>query len=241
MSESFNGMRGRRQSLAVAASAIRRKSLAVIKHFLEKKKDEVKLKKVLSVFDATAYIICTVIGAGIFISPKNVLLFAGSPGAALVMWLVTGLVTAVDGLCTAELALTVPKAGASYTYVKEGLGDAMSFLVVWIQFIASVFGSRGLLAVTFAANMSKVSLKQTNFTKIKSLLDLLSRLQPALRPRPPVGHLRHLGPDHRPVLRDPLGSPADGLPHRGETRRAVGHHLRRDHLRHRLDRVDRVR
>ncbi len=89
--------RSRRQSLAVAAGAIRRKSIAVINFLLDRKKDSVKLKKVLSVWDATAYIVCTVVGAGIFVSPKNVLLYSGSPGAALAVWLFTGLITTVDG------------------------------------------------------------------------------------------------------------------------------------------------
>ena len=33
--------------------------------------EDVKLKKVLSVWDVTGYIICIIIGSGIFISPKG--------------------------------------------------------------------------------------------------------------------------------------------------------------------------
>ena len=34
-------------------------------------KDKIKLRKVLSIWDASAFIICTIIGSGIFVSPKG--------------------------------------------------------------------------------------------------------------------------------------------------------------------------
>ncbi len=64
---------------------------------VEKKEQEaVRLKKVLSVWDILAYNVCSVVGAGIFVSPKNVLLFSGSPAAALIVWLGTGALVTVD-------------------------------------------------------------------------------------------------------------------------------------------------
>ena len=60
-------------------------------------KGKVRLKRVLSVVDATAVIVCTIIGAGIFVSPKNVLFYAGSPAAALGVWLSAGVVCSVFG------------------------------------------------------------------------------------------------------------------------------------------------
>lgn len=50
----------------------------------------VRLPKVLSIWDTTAYMICSVVGAGIFIAPKGVLVYTGSPFMALVVWLMTG-------------------------------------------------------------------------------------------------------------------------------------------------------
>lgn len=52
--------------------------------------EKIELKKVMSVWDATLFIICVIIGSGIFISPKGVLEQTGSTGMALVMWFVTG-------------------------------------------------------------------------------------------------------------------------------------------------------
>ena len=52
--------------------------------------EKVKFKRVMTFWDATLFIICGIIGSGIFISPKGVLKQTGSTGMALVMWFVTG-------------------------------------------------------------------------------------------------------------------------------------------------------
>ena len=52
--------------------------------------EHIKLKRVLSKWETSAYIICVVIGSGIFVSPKAVLDYGGSPAAALAIWCFTG-------------------------------------------------------------------------------------------------------------------------------------------------------
>jgi len=53
-------------------------------------------------------IINNIVGSGIFITPRSVLLNAGSPGAALGIWVVAGMANVLGAMCYAELAIMIP-------------------------------------------------------------------------------------------------------------------------------------
>lgn len=77
-----------------------------------------------------------IIGSGIFVSPKGVLENASSVGVAIIVWVATGVITAIGALCYAELGVTIPKSGGDYSYVKDifgGLAGWEEKLFVWLS------------------------------------------------------------------------------------------------------------
>lgn len=62
-----------------------------------------KMKKELGLLDGVAIIVGVIIGAGIFVSPKGVLQHTGSTGQAIVVWIMSGVLSMIGALCYAEL------------------------------------------------------------------------------------------------------------------------------------------
>ncbi len=115
---------------------------------------EEKLKKSVTFIESLAIIIGLVIGSGIFIKPAVVLKNAGSPGMAVMTWIVGGLITLCAALSISEIAGAIPKTGGFYTYLKELYGDVWGFLYGWVELVISYPGSTAALAIAFATYAS---------------------------------------------------------------------------------------
>ena len=62
---------------------------------------DTKLKRQLGLLDGASIIIGIIVGSGIFVSPKGVLLYSGSVGMSIIIWGLSGLVSLFGALCAA--------------------------------------------------------------------------------------------------------------------------------------------
>lgn len=62
-----------------------------------------KMRKQLGLLEGVAIILGIIFGSGIFISPKEVLLYTGSVWGALSVWAICGVLATLGALCYAEL------------------------------------------------------------------------------------------------------------------------------------------
>lgn len=82
-------------------------------------------------------------------SPKGVLIEAGSPGLALIVWILCGVLSLIGALCYAELGCLLPKSGGDYTYLAI-LGQLPAFLFLYVALLIIVPTGNAVLALTFS-------------------------------------------------------------------------------------------
>ena len=112
-------------------------------------KDGGHLVQGLGLFSATAIVMGSMIGSGIFIVPADMSRTLGSPALLIAAWLVTAAMTIIGALSYGELAAMMPKAGGQYVYLREGLGPIWGFLYGWTLFLVIQTGTIAAVGVAF--------------------------------------------------------------------------------------------
>lgn len=103
----------------------------------------------LGTIEAFAILISIVIGSGIFTSPGSIDSNVPSPGDALVVWLVGGVLAWTGASTLAELGTAIPGEGGVQPYLKHIYGDAFGFLAAWTWIVAVMPATLGLLSIVF--------------------------------------------------------------------------------------------
>jgi basic amino acid/polyamine antiporter, APA family len=118
--------------------------------------DEPQLRRGLTLTDAVALVIGTVIGTGVFLKAAVMAQDVGTPGLVLAAWVAAGVLSMAGALTYAELGGLFPHAGGEYVYLREAYGDGPAFLFGWMRFTVASTGSIAILAVGFATFLAAV-------------------------------------------------------------------------------------
>ncbi|CAO2579971.1 Solute carrier family 7 member 13 [Lemmus lemmus] len=100
-----------------------------------------QLLRVVGFIHGNMLLLSATIGAGIFVTPKGVLIYSSlNIPVFLSIWALGGLLSMMNALCLAELATIFPVSGASYYFLKKTLGSSAAFLSLWIKLFVHLLG-----------------------------------------------------------------------------------------------------
>jgi APA family basic amino acid/polyamine antiporter len=108
-----------------------------------------ELARDLGASHATAIVVGTIIGSGIFLVPAEMMQAAGSAKLVYLAWLVGGLLSFFGAITYAELGAMKPQAGGEYVYIRDGYGPLAAFLYAWTWFLIAKPASIATLATGF--------------------------------------------------------------------------------------------
>jgi APA family basic amino acid/polyamine antiporter len=104
----------------------------------------------LGLTGATSVNVANIIGTGVFLKARVMTCNVGTPGKALLVWVVAGLLALAGALTYAELLAMMPRAAGEYGIIRDAYGRPLGFIYGWAQFLIARTASAAALAVGFA-------------------------------------------------------------------------------------------
>ncbi|QPG97239.1 hypothetical protein C2857_006014 [Epichloe festucae Fl1] len=103
--------------------------------------------KTLTYLNGLSLIIGLIIGSGVFSSPSQISSKVGSPGAAIVVWIVAGILAWTGAASYAELGGAIPLNGGAQVYLAKTFGELAGFLFTWTAVLVLKPGSAAIIAI----------------------------------------------------------------------------------------------
>ena len=117
------------------------------------------LVRALGPLMATAVVVGTVIGSGVFKKPQVVAQNVPTFGLTALVWVAGGVLVLLGALAYAEVATLLPRAGGNYVFLREAYGRLAGFLWGWVYFFVILGASLAALATLFTESLRAVLLE----------------------------------------------------------------------------------
>ncbi len=108
------------------------------------------LSRSLTLTNATAMVVGTIIGASIFVQPSEIARHLQTPAQIMLVWLACGILTFFGALVCAELSSAFPHTGGLYVFMRDTFSPIVGFLWGWAMFWTMHTGIIAAIAVVFA-------------------------------------------------------------------------------------------
>lgn len=103
----------------------------------------------LTLAHATALVVASMVGTGVFTTTGFMLVDLRSPLLALGVWVLAGLLALAGAAVYAELGAMMPRAGGEYVYLSRAFHPAVGFLSGWISLLVGFAAPTAAAALAF--------------------------------------------------------------------------------------------
>lgn len=110
----------------------------------------------LGFWSASALVVASMIGAGVFTTSGFALADLGRRDAVLAAWIVGGLLATCGALCYGALARRIPESGGEYTFLSVTVHPLAGFLAGWISMLAGFTAPIAAAALGMQAYLAPV-------------------------------------------------------------------------------------
>jgi basic amino acid/polyamine antiporter, APA family len=114
------------------------------------------LVRALGPLMATAVVVGTVIGSGVFKKPQAIAEHVPNFGLAALLWVLGGVLVLLGALAYAEVSVLLPQAGGNYVFLREAYGRFAGFLWGWVDFCIIRSASLAALATIFTESLHDI-------------------------------------------------------------------------------------
>ncbi|MCJ1269327.1 hypothetical protein MMC22_009219 [Lobaria immixta] len=104
----------------------------------------------LTFLNVFALIVGMIIGSGIFATPSRVDSNVPSPGVAIIIWVIAGVVAWTGAASFAELGAAIPKNGGMQEYLGYIYGDFLASIMSWTWIVVIKPSSMAVISIVFA-------------------------------------------------------------------------------------------
>lgn len=114
------------------------------------------LVRALGPLMATAVVVGTVIGSGVFKKPQSIADLVPHFGLTALLWVLGGVLVLLGALAYSEVTVLLPQAGGNYVFLREAYGRLAGFLWGWVDFCIIRSASLAALATIFTESLHDI-------------------------------------------------------------------------------------
>jgi APA family basic amino acid/polyamine antiporter len=103
----------------------------------------------LGLASATALVVASMVGSGVFTTSGILLADLHSPSLVLIAWLAGGVIAVLGALCYGALARRYPESGGEYIFLARTLHPAAGYLAGWISLLVGFSAPLAAVALAF--------------------------------------------------------------------------------------------